>query len=101
MQTENEILKARLKTSQGPAVYKLKCWPEYFNAISSGEKTFDVRQGNDRLYKVGDMLHFQEYDPKTSGYTGRALMRRVTYVMHGKPFLPDDFWVLSFGKDFE
>jgi hypothetical protein len=73
----------------------LKCWPIYFNAILWGQKNFDVRVGNDRLYEVGDELLFREWDPTTHSYTGRMLTRYVVYVMHGSPILPDDIWVLG------
>lgn len=76
-------------------VHELKCWPEYFGAILSGSKTFDIRKGNDRDYKVGDELKLREWDPKLSEYTGAFLIRYVTYVMHGPPFLPDDIWLLG------
>jgi hypothetical protein len=40
----------------------LKTWPEYFQAIKSGEKKAELRL-NDRDFKVGDELVLQEYDP--------------------------------------
>lgn len=75
--------------------HELKCWPVYFQAILGGAKTFDVRQGNDRQYKVGDEIMLSEWDPEASKYTGAWLTRYVTYVMHGPPFLPADVWVLG------
>lgn len=60
----------------------LKSWPEFFQALESGEKTFELRR-NDRDFKVGDELVLQEWDPKVSGPTGRVLRRRVVYLMHG------------------
>jgi len=33
----------------------LKTWAEYFEAVKSGNKTFEVRV-NDRDFKVGDIL---------------------------------------------
>jgi len=35
--------------------HALKCWPEYYKAIESGEKTFDLRK-DDRPFKVGDTV---------------------------------------------
>ena len=34
-------------------VHELKCWPEYFEAVISGAKTFEVRK-NDRDFAVRD-----------------------------------------------
>lgn len=42
--------------------HELKCRPEYFQRIVSGQKTFEVRK-NDRNYQVGDTLVLKEFDP--------------------------------------
>ncbi len=80
------------------ARHALKCWPGYFVDHTSGLKTFEVRKGIDRIYQYGDELLLQEWDPKTESYTGRELLMRVTYVMNGKPFLPEDVWVMGVKK---
>lgn len=61
-------------------VHGLKCWPEFFQAIHTGKKTFELRV-NDRDFKVGDVLLIREWDPKTKKYTGRKLVRDVTYLL--------------------
>lgn len=63
-------------------VHPLKTWPEYFEAMASGAKTFEVRY-NDRYFEVGDLLLLQEYDPNTHDYTGRSLTVAVTYILPG------------------
>ncbi|VXB37760.1 hypothetical protein EXIGUO8H_100011 [Exiguobacterium sp. 8H] len=60
-------------------LHELKIWPEYFDAVEAGLKTFEIRQ-DDRGYKSGDVLTLREYDPTEQAYTGRALCRRVTYM---------------------
>jgi len=60
-------------------VHALKTWPEYFEAVYEGGKTFEIRR-NDRNYKVGDTLVLREWEPKTEKYTGRRLELIVTYV---------------------
>jgi hypothetical protein len=41
-------------------VHELKSWPEFFSAIETGEKTFELRR-NDRNYQVGDVLVLREW----------------------------------------
>lgn len=65
--------------------HELKTWPEYFEEVFMGRKTFEVRQ-NDRDYKNGDTLILKEFDNKTQRYTGRTIARTVTYVLHGGNF---------------
>lgn len=60
-------------------IHQLKTWPKFFAAISDGTKTFEVRR-NDRDFKVGDALILQEFDPDTKNYSGREVIRRVTYL---------------------
>lgn len=42
--------------------HELKCRPEYFARIGTGQKTFEIRR-NDRDYQVGDILLLKEHDP--------------------------------------
>lgn len=63
--------------------HRLKIWPNYYNAVTSGLKTFEVRI-DDRDYKVGDILELEEWDPSTKEFTGRPiLVRRITYIARG------------------
>lgn len=66
-------------------IHELKTWPEYFEEVFAGRKTFEVRQ-NDRGFNVGDQLFLREYDPETKCYTGRELTRTVTYILRGRDF---------------
>lgn len=73
----------------------LKTWPEFFEAIRNGSKTFEVRR-NDRDFKVGDILRLQEYHPESGFYTGREWVVFVTYVLSGGHFgIAADFCVLA------
>ncbi|VXC03894.1 hypothetical protein EXIGUO8H_430005 [Exiguobacterium sp. 8H] len=60
-------------------LHELKIWPEYFDMVDAGRKTFEIRR-DDRGYQSGDILYLREYDPVEQAYTGRALCRRVTYM---------------------
>jgi len=56
-----------------------KCWPEYFQLILDGKKTYELRLA-DFACEPGDTLVLKEWDPKTKEYTGRELRKRVGYV---------------------
>ena len=60
-------------------VHELKCWPEFFHAIMSGMKTFDLRF-NDRGFASGDILVLREWCPDKMAYTGRYTRRLVSYI---------------------
>jgi ASC-1-like (ASCH) protein len=62
-----------------------KCWPEYFEKILSGDKTFDVRLA-DWKCKIGDILILKEWDPKTKKYTGRIIKKKISYISKTKDF---------------
>lgn len=68
---------------------KKKIWPEYFEAMESGKKKFELRL-NDFEINEGDILSLEEWDPKTKEYTGRKLEKKVTYV--GKFKIDSLFW---------
>lgn len=60
-----------------------KIWPEYFEKIQSGEKTFELRLA-DWECNPGDTLALREWDPATGEYTGRSIEKEVTYVLKTK-----------------
>jgi Domain of unknown function (DUF3850) len=62
--------------------HTVKSWPEFFEPVAKGEKTFELRK-NDRGYKVGDRLFLREYDDLAGTYTGRHVTRLIVYVMDG------------------
>ncbi|ESR10644.1 DUF3850 domain-containing protein [Streptococcus iniae] len=75
--------------------HMLKCYPEYFEAIMDGTKTFECRY-NDRDFKVGDELLLREYDPK-KGYTYpyRCIVRKITYILSDFIGLKDGYVILG------
>lgn len=78
-------------------VHELKCWPEFFNCVADGTKTFELRR-DDRGFRVGDILVLREYKPKSSAsqiavYTGRILRKRISYLMSGPAFGLAPDWV--------
>lgn len=60
--------------------HDLKTWPEFFDAVADGSKTFELRR-DDRGFEVGDVLALHKYDPDTEAWLGSMLEVRVSYVM--------------------
>ncbi len=86
------------------AVHDLKCWPNYFDAVQSGEKTFQVRR-DDRGFQKGDVLQLYKFAPG-NGYvrdpiTGKTifLLRRVTWILTGGQFGVEPGYVVMGLKD--
>jgi hypothetical protein len=63
-------------------LHELRSWPEFFNPLLTGEKTFELRK-NDRDFKVGDELLLREWEPFTEKYSGRELHLKVVYILAG------------------
>lgn len=78
------------------AIIKKKIWPEYFDAVISEKKKYELRL-NDFEVKEGDVLVLEEWDPKTNQYTGRKTKKKVTYVDKFK--IDQLFWPESEVKD--
>ena len=78
-------------------IIEKKVWPEYFEEILSGKKTFEVRL-NDFDIEKGDILLLKEWDPKTKNYTGREIQKRVGFVGKWKI---DDLTVFWDRKDID
>ncbi len=66
-----------------------KVWPEYFDAIMSGDKKFELRLA-DWDCKKGDILVLKEWSPETKKYTGREVEKEVKLVTKTKG--ADKFW---------
>ena len=60
-----------------------KCVPEYFEAVLSGKKNFELRLA-DWECREGDILVLREWDAEKKQYTGRQLEKEVTYVLKTK-----------------
>ncbi len=93
-------------------IHELKILPEYFQAILTGDKNFELRK-NDRHFKVGDKLILKEHEigrnkfPKTYpyqtplsiGYTGRKLTKMITYILPGGEYgLQEGYVILALGE---
>jgi Domain of unknown function (DUF3850) len=60
--------------------HKVKSWCYLYSAAIAGYKTHDFRDMTERDYKVGDHMHFQEFDQTTGKYTGREALFQITYI---------------------
>jgi hypothetical protein len=84
--------------------HELKTWPKPFQAVLDGVKPYEIRR-NDRPFAVGDTLLLREWDPEagfyTGGdYTGRAAIRRVTYISGPSEWgLPADLVVMGISRE--
>ena len=79
-----------------PRNHNLKTWPEFYDAVESGIKTFEERL-NDRFYEVGDTLTLQKYDPNKQEYTGDELVKRVPYILR-EPYAKEGHVIMSLAE---
>lgn len=75
-------------TKRQPRRVEKRVWPNYFDDLEDGKKTFDLRLADFECAE-GDTIVFIEYDPCDQKETGRKLEKRVSYVLKTKD-LP--FW---------
>lgn len=94
--------------------HELKIWPEYFNAVRRGDKTFEIRK-DDRAprFEVGDFVLLKEWDPDVfpdldkvpahvnavlfGEYTGNSIRVEITYITRLTSFgLEDGHCVFAF-----
>ena len=81
--------------------HELKTDPVVFDAVKSGEKTFEIRL-NDRNFKVGDVLFLRRTrhtgEEMRAGmpleYTDDELRKTVRYILHGPIYGLADGWVI-------
>ena len=62
-------------------LHDLKILPDWFNAVISGVKTFEIRK-DDRNFQPRDVLLLREWDG--TAYTGRTCRADVTMVLRGE-----------------
>ncbi|MCY0871047.1 MAG: DUF3850 domain-containing protein [Firmicutes bacterium] len=74
-------------------LHQLKTWPEYFDAVKSGDKKVEIRK-RDREFQVGDVLWLIRYNPETNEL-GEAIFYRVTHILDAQPFVPEGYIAMS------
>ncbi len=106
-------------------VHAVKAYPEYYNGLVTGDKTFEVRK-KDRPYEVGDILAVNEFIPaeqtecdinadlltpfrkiatafqvamsrkvKYGYYTGACKLFKITYILDDPQFCKDGMVILG------
>jgi len=74
---DNTLLKSESNTKlKKNAIHNIKTLPEYYNAVESGVKTFEIRK-NDRNYQVGDFLNLHKWDGE---YLDESQTVEITYI---------------------
>ena len=65
-------------------IHALKILPEYFEAVASGKKLFEIREEDRAVpFQVGDFLALNEYEK--GAYTRRCCLVEVVYVLRDLP----------------
>ena len=73
-------------------IHELKIRPEFFEACTSGKKTFEVRQF-DRPFEIGDYLALNEWNREI--YTGRCALFNITYILSDTEYCKPGYAILS------
>lgn len=77
------------------ATHHLKTWPDYFDKVKFGKKTFEIRK-NDRDYQVGDILILHEYDNERKQYTNTPeISFIVTYLIKDCSWIIEDYVIMT------
>lgn len=67
--------------------HELKTWPEYYEPVAAGLKTWEYRK-DDRPYAAGDVLHLREWCPMAYEDAWQAEQRTLV----GDPISRPDVW---------
>lgn len=61
----------------------LKCDEHAFISIMIGTKKCEIRDRDDRDFKIGDILVLQEWDRAMGAHTGREIIATTTHIQEG------------------
>ena len=75
-------------------VHELKTLKTYFTPVYTGVKKFEVRF-NDRNFQINDSLNLREFDGITQTYTGKNIIKRITYILDDPRFVKEGFVILQ------
>lgn len=65
-------------------IHELKLEKDFYDAVASGDKTFEIRE-NDRGYQKGDVLSLRAWDRAMCCYTEpyAPIRKVISYVLSG------------------
>lgn len=75
-------------------IHELKTQPQYFNAVVSGEKSFEVRKF-DRPFHKGDLLALNEFNAETKCYTGNSCLVYIDYILTDTEYVKSGYAILG------
>ncbi len=75
-------------------IHELKTLPQYFNAVVSGEKSFEVRKF-DRPFHKGDLLALNEFDAERKCYTGNSCLVYIDYILTDTEYVKSGYAILG------
>ncbi|MGE7091654.1 ParB/RepB/Spo0J family partition protein [Lysinibacillus sp. NPDC048646] len=91
-----EVIESEQK--EKPMTHELDSYPEQFEAVVQGLKTF-MWGFNNRSFRVGDILKINEFDRDKILYTGRFVEVKVIYLQEGgENDIPQDYIIMSIKK---
>lgn len=73
-------------------IHELKVSPEYFKAVISGKKTFEIRK-NDRPFHIGDLLALNEFDGQY--WTGNSCLVYADYILNNPDYVKKDMIIVG------
>jgi hypothetical protein len=82
------------------AEHDLKVWPEFWDNLESGRKTFEIRI-DDRGFGLGDTLLLREWRPVEKAYTGREVRRTVTHLLRNWRGIQSGYVIMSLIADYD
>jgi ParB family chromosome partitioning protein len=95
---EKRIEVIETEQKEKPMTHELDSYPEQFEAIVKGLKTF-MCGFNNQSFRVGDKLKINEFDPEKILYTGQFVEVRIIYLQEGgENDIPQDYVIMSIKK---
>jgi len=69
-----------------PCDHSLKTWSRYFKEVVAGRKRFEIRNDDDRDFRVGQRVILRDYMPRAKRYTGKRAIVKILYLTNfGQP----------------
>lgn len=77
------------------ATHELKTLAPFYDAVKSGEKTFELRKNYDRQFQKGDLLRLIKTDSFGKPFTGEVIEKQVSYVLSGFDGIESGYVILG------